>query len=68
MNWLEGKKTYFVGAAMFIIAGCHAVRTMVPGLSGIPDEYWKTAMDFVQNGGLTALGLMALRMALPKKE
>lgn len=65
-EFLDGKKTYIVGALMFVVAGLHAVRASVPFLSTIPDDTWQQAMDFAKNGGLAGIGLICLRLGMKK--
>ena len=67
MSWLSGKKTYIVGALMFIIGGLHAIKDMIPVLSSISDETWKSVMSFVSVGGLGA-ALAFLRSGVNKAE
>lgn len=65
MEWLNGKKTYFIGAAMFLVAGMHAIRAQIPFLSSIPDDTWQEIMREVQIGG-TGLIAIFLRLGMGK--
>jgi hypothetical protein len=65
MDWLSGKKTYIIGAAMFIVAGLHAIRAQIPALASIPDETWQEIMKDLQVGG-TGLIAIFLRLGMGK--
>jgi hypothetical protein len=65
LEFLSGKKTYIVGIGMFLVAGLHAVKDMIPLLSAIPDDYWQAAMDFLKTGGL-GLAAIFLRAGINK--
>lgn len=67
-KFLEGKKTYIVAVLMFVLAGLHAIKNMIPGLRDVPDEYWQKAMGWVQDGGLISIALLALRSGVKKAE
>jgi len=59
-------KTFWVGFAMFLVAGLHAIRHMVPVLSNIPDVVWREVMDALSVGG-TGLAAIFLRLAISGK-
>lgn len=59
-------RTFWVGAAMFLLAGLHAVRHQIPLLAQIPDATWREVMDALSTGGVGLLGIF-LRLALAKK-
>jgi hypothetical protein len=69
---LEGKKTYLVCAAMFVVAGLHAIKSTIPVVQSVPDDYFKQLMAFLQGvldgGGLLPLGLAALRAGIAKDQ
>lgn len=65
IEFLKNKKTYIIGAAMFVVAGLHAVKAQIPVLANIPDESWQAVMDFLKTGGV-GLGLVALRLGVAK--
>jgi hypothetical protein len=64
-EFLSGKKTYIVGIGMFLVAGLHAVKDMIPLLGSIPDTYWQAAMDFLKTGGV-GLAAIFLRAGIAK--
>jgi hypothetical protein len=63
-NFLKNRSTW-VGVAMFLVAGCHAIRSMVPALSTIDDQTWQDIMKSAQLGG-TGLAVIFLRSAMAK--
>lgn len=56
-------KTFWIGAAMFVVGGLHAVRHNIPALAGISDDTWRAIMESLQVGGVGLLGIF-LRMAV----
>lgn len=70
---LKGKRTILVGLAMFVIAGLHAVRSLIPLLQNVPEDYFQRAMELaksflVDDGGGLGLGMIFLRLAMADKK